>query len=144
MPKEYCCNKLLESGTVCGERDSTKFSSGRYTTCRNCRLRFMTSYNKKKTSDKKEEKNTNIDPECNIRYLIEDTIKRIPLMNNYTIPERIESFEEEYTEFLSKHERRNGTIQSKFNLLEQKIESLEKYIEKIEKELSELKKDKNL
>jgi hypothetical protein len=140
MPKEYCCNKLLESGAVCGERDSTKFSSGRYTTCRNCRLKSMSYYNKKKTSDRKDEKNTNIDPECNIRYLIEDTIKRIPLMNNYTIPERIESFEEEYTGFLSKQERNNESIQSKFNLFEQKIASLEKYIEKIEKELSELKK----
>lgn len=140
MPKEYCCNKLLESGIVCGQRDQTKFSSGRYTTCRDCRLRFMSTYNKKKNSDKKDDKNISLDPDCNIRYLIEDTIKRIPLMNSYTIPERIESFEEEYTEFLSKQERKNGLIQSKFLFLEQKIDTLEKYIEKIEKELSELKK----
>ena len=140
MPKEYCCNKLLESGAVCGERDTTKFSSGRYTTCRNCRLRSMANYNKKKTSDKKDEKNTNIDPECNIRYLIEDTIKRIPLMNSYTIPERIESIEEEYIDSFNKQKDKNESIQVKYNYLEQKVNSLEKYIEKIEKELLELKK----
>jgi hypothetical protein len=140
MPKEYCCNKLLESGIVCGQRDQTKFSSGRYTTCRDCRLRFMSSYNKSKIQNKKEEKNSNIDPEFNIRYLIEDTIKRIPLMERNTIPERIECIEEEFIDSLSKQQSKNQFIESKFLLLEQKIDTLEKYIQKIEKELSELKK----
>jgi hypothetical protein len=140
MPKEYCCNKILESGAVCGERDTTKFNVGRYTTCKNCRLKFMSNYNKSKSSGKKDEKNSIIDPEYNVRYLIEDTIKRIPLIERNTIPERIEIIEEEYIDSLTKQQIKNEQVQLKFLVLEQKINTLEKYIEKIEKELSDLKK----
>jgi len=46
MSKEYFYSKIVETGLPCGERDVSKFIEGRYSTCRQCRLKFMSDYNK--------------------------------------------------------------------------------------------------
>lgn len=131
MPKDYFCNKLLPNGTVCGEREVSKFINGRYTTCKPCRLRNMSDYNKTKTSKKKDEEVTKTDPDCNIRYLIEDTIKRVPFIQKQTIIERIKSSEDDVTDIL--------------NLHHEYVEKTDFIIEKIKKQMEEMKNEiKNL
>ncbi len=135
MPKTYYCDKILDNGIICGERDTSKFIEGRYTTCRACRLNLMSKYNKSKTSKKQEEVSNKIDPDTSIRYLIEDTIKRIPLINKNTIPERIEGLEEDITDVFTKQWQYVEKNDTKIEVLEKRIKHLEEYIEKINKHL---------
>jgi hypothetical protein len=129
MTKEYFCSKILSTGITCGERDSSKFISGRYTTCKKCRLQKMSDYNKSKTSKKKDEESEKIDPDCNIRWIIEDTIKRIPLINRQTIPERIESSEEDITNILNLHHEYTEKNDSMIEDLQKQIKELQTQIE---------------
>lgn len=125
MPKSYFCDKLSESGAICGETDISKFIEGRYTTCKSCRLQMMSQYNKTKTSKKKDKEAKKVDPDCNIRYLIEDTIKRVPFIGFQTIPDRIESSEEDLTGVL--------------NLFQEHIEKNNIILEKMQKQIDELR-----
>ena len=48
MEKEYFCKKIIEStNSICGEKDQSKFSKGRYSCCISCKNNYMKSYNKK-------------------------------------------------------------------------------------------------
>lgn len=125
MPKSYFCDKLSESGVICGEIDISKFIEGRYSTCKSCRLQMMSQYNKTKTSKKKDKEVKKIDPDCNIRYLIEDTIKRVPFIGFQTIPDKIESSEEDLTDVL--------------NLFQEHIEKNNIILEQMQKQIDELK-----
>jgi len=133
MSKVYFCNKILENGSICGERELSKFIEGRYTTCKPCRLRNMSQYNKSKTSKKKDVESTKIDPDCNIRYLIEDTIKRIPFMGGETIPERIESSEEDISNVFEK-------VHAYFDKNNKTIERMQKEIDELKSFISDFKK----
>ena len=125
MPKEYFCSKILDTGLPCGERDVSKFIEGRYSTCRQCRLRSMSDYNKMKTDKTKEQKSKKIDPDSDIRWLIEDTFLRVPLLSGQTIKERMENNEFDVSELFEKH----------FDYVEKtniKIRNLEKNLENSE------------
>jgi hypothetical protein len=129
MPKEYFCSKILDTGLPCGERDVSKFIEGRYSTCRQCRLRSMSDYNKLKTDKSKEQKSKKIDPDSDIRWLIEDTFLRVPLLSGQTIKERMENNEFDVSELLEKHcdyvEKTNVKIRN----LEKNLENAYKCIE---------------
>ena len=124
MSKRYFCDKLLDSGLICGETDISKFIEGRYTSCKSCRLQMMSQYNKSKNSKKKDNEAKKVDPDCNIRYLIEDTINRVPFLGQQTIPDRIKSSEEDITEIL--------------NLYYGHIEKNNFILEKMQKQIDEL------
>jgi hypothetical protein len=145
MPKEYFCTKLTDMGLPCGERDETKFIEGRYSTCRSCRLKFMSEYNKTKTNKGKEQKNKQIDPDCNIRYLIEDTIIRVPLISNQTIVERMEDTEHDVSRILLLHHEYVDKSELKMEKLEKQIKTMSNYIKILltllpENKLEELEK----
>jgi hypothetical protein len=142
MPKDYYCNKLLPNGTVCGEREISKFIDGRYTTCKNCRLRSMSDYNKSKTSKKKDTEATKTDPDCNIRYLIEDTIKRVPFIQRQTILERIESSEEDVTSVMNLHHEYVDKNDYKIDLLCKQLEEMKKEIKNLKEEIKNLNSEK--
>ncbi len=125
MPKGYCCKRIV-NGELCGETDPGKFSPGRYTACKACRN--MAS--KQTISDKKvkvrDDIAQNLDPDENIRYLIEDTIKRVRLINGNknTVEEAINTVDEMNscnTEII-------GELQDKIRYLEQRLERLEKQV----------------
>ena len=93
MPKEFICRQI-KNGELCGETNPENFSSGRYTACKSCRSKMASKLiNEKKIKDK-DEKANRIDPDEDTRYLIEDTIKRIPLINNKTVQEAIRDIDE--------------------------------------------------
>lgn len=142
MPKDYYCNKLLPNGTVCREREVTKFIEGRYTTCKACRLRSMSDYNKSKTSKKKDIEATKADPDCNIRYLIEDTIKRVPFIQRQTILERIESSEEDVTAVMNLHHEYVDKNDYRIDLLCKQIEEMKKEIKNLKEEIKILNSEK--
>jgi hypothetical protein len=129
MTKEYFCTKILDTGLPCGERDESKFIEGRYSTCRQCRLRSMSDYNKTKTSKGKEKKTKTIDPDNDIRWLIEDTFLRVPLLSNQTIKERMEDNEFDISDLLGKHHDYVEQTNLKIQKLEQKLENSYKCIE---------------
>jgi hypothetical protein len=142
MPKDYFCSKILDTGLPCGERDESKFIEGRYSTCRQCRLRSMSDYNKTKTSKSKEQKSKTIDPDKDIRWLIEDTFLRVPLLSNQTIKERMESNEFDISDLLEKHFDYVEKTNSKIENLENKLDNAYKIIEIFKFLLPEDKLDK--
>jgi hypothetical protein len=134
MPKEYFCEKILPNGIICAERDKTKFISGRYTTCKSCRLSKMSDYNRSKTNKKKDDEAEKEDPDCNIRYLIEDTIKRVPFSRQQTILEKIENSEEDITEVLNLHHEFVNKTETKIENMQKEIEELKLIIKNLKDE----------
>lgn len=125
MPKTYYCNKLIDGSVVCGETNPENFTEGRYNTCRTCRLQMMSSYNKNRREEIREKKIRELDPSQDIRFVVEDTIKRIPLLDGKTISDKITNLEEDIGEV---------SIQSfEYN------ERLEKLIFNLQKQIDELK-----
>lgn len=118
MPKTYRCNKIKEDGEVCNETDENNFTEGRYTSCKKCRLKVMSDYNKFKKEEKKDKNTNKIDPDNHVRYLIEDTITRVSLINNMTIPKIIHKLEMDIT-------NECVNLSEKINTFENKILELE-------------------
>lgn len=85
MPKQYYCDKFLEDKSVCGEKDPEKFETGRFSSCRACRVKANNLYVKQKKDEKVKEKFKTIDSDNNIKCLIEDTIVKYPIYNGCTI-----------------------------------------------------------
>ena len=142
MPKTYCCDKILENGTICGESDITKFMDGRYTTCKPCRYRLMSVYNKNKTTERKDKRIETIDPDAHLRFIIEDTLRRVPLIGRQSVIERIKNGEDDVSGFFENQYTTNDRVNLKLLQLEQKINTMQLYIDNLEKEVSDLKSKK--
>lgn len=84
MPKTYFCKQIV-NGDVCGENNAENFPPGRYSSCRECRNRIARANLSSKKDKENDTKVNNIDPDQNIRYLIEDTILRSPFIGGQTI-----------------------------------------------------------
>jgi hypothetical protein len=129
MTKIYRCNKINEKGSVCNETDENNFRKGRYNTCKKCRLRVMSEYNKSKKEQKQNEDANKTDPDNHIRCLIEDTITRVPLINKKTIPCIIHKLELDITEecliFDEKLKKFETNFEEKIKILVSKISTLE-------------------
>jgi len=130
MPKIYRCDKINELGITCGETDNTKFEKGRYSTCKNCRLRFMSEYNKSKREHKQEDIISKVDPDNNIRWVIEDTIKRVRFCGDYTILEKFKDNDELLGEALSTNYKRNENTELKVYELENMFSMMFKELKK--------------
>lgn len=128
MSKTYRCNKINEKGSICNETDENNFSEGRYSTCKKCRLRVMSEYNKAKKEQKQNEDANKIDPDNHIRYLIEDTITRVPLLDNKMSV--VDKFNDLDTE-----------MSNVFNSCINEMRKLSERIKKIEKENSEMEEE---
>jgi hypothetical protein len=132
MPKTYFC-KVVNNFEICGETDPKVFEQGRYSTCRNCRNKKNKEIKEKNLSSQIEEKNNKIDPSCNLRYLIEDTILKVPIIDGYNISEKFKTDNEETSNILL-------LMQTTFTNMEKRIEYLEKYINLLELKIDTLKK----
>lgn len=97
--KVYFCTKTKDF-KVCGENNPENFVIGRYSTCKECRNAYVREYNKEKKLNEAEEKNKEIDPSANIRYLILDTIKNAPMINGKSVDEKIRGNENDISEVL--------------------------------------------
>lgn len=119
MPKTYFCKQYI-NGEACGESDPSKFIEGRYSTCRECRSRLQKKYTNKKIEEKVEQ----IDPKQQIRWLIEDTIKKSLLIRGKTIVDFIISNDE----ILSTSIVEAGELKDKISYMELVIRQLQKEI----------------
>lgn len=93
MPKAYLCRQFRD-GNMCGETDPAQFSPGRYSACKYCRNNIA-----KRTMVDKKVKNLNenvdhMDPDQNIRFLIEDTILRIPILEKRSVKGAIDNIDQ--------------------------------------------------
>ena len=122
MPKGYCCKQSIK-GELCGETDPVKFSPGRYTACKACRNRASKQLISDKKVKEKDNIAKNLDPDENIRYLIEDTIKRVRLINDNkeTIEEAISSVDK----MNSCNTDVIGDLLEKIRYIERRLERLE-------------------
>jgi hypothetical protein len=137
MPKEYFCDKQLENGVICGERDVSKFIEGRYTSCRKCRNKIMSEYNKSRTEGRKEKEMDKIDPDKNIRLLIEEVVCKYPLIDGkYNISEKFKSTEEDISDIIIKTFVDFERINKKFDSMQLHIQSLEKEIVDLKSKLT--------
>lgn len=73
MVKKHFCKQVI-AGEVCGAEDPSLFPPGRYSTCKACRNRASRTCGEIKHSKDKDSIANTIDPDKNIRYIIEDTI----------------------------------------------------------------------
>jgi hypothetical protein len=141
MPKTkvYFCTKT-KNFKVCGETDPSKFVDGRYSTCKECRNKYVRDYNKEKKLNEAEEKNKEIDPSANIRYLIIDTIRHAPIMDGHSVEEKIRGNEDDISEVLCTNsdnlDKFKIEIYKEFNKLHEKIRDLEQEILKIKESKS--------
>lgn len=136
MPKTYFCTKIYNSET-CGERDPKEFPTGRYSTCKRCRSKLNNDTIKLKKNTESESKADNIDPDMNFRYLIEDTIRRFPMIKGRTIEDSIHIVDTLCSDLITSNydfmEKLKLSVQIEFKKMNDKISSLEN-------ELIEMKK----
>lgn len=133
MPKVYFCKKE-NNFEICGETDPKNFEVGRYSTCKVCRSKSKKEKRQNEKSKDYEEKTSSIDPSKNIRYVVEDTILRIPLLEGETIHEKIRNTEEDISELAMKNHNLNSKMDANYSYLLL-------YIQKLEAEIQLLKKN---
>jgi hypothetical protein len=138
--KKYYCGKINNMGFICGESDASKFEEGRYNACKQCRLNYMKSYNKSKKENEKDEKVNKLDPDKNIRFVVEDTIKRIAFIEGFTIKDRIESLDKNITSVFGRTEENMKKYLNFENIVVEKIQELKKENDILKEEINELKK----
>jgi hypothetical protein len=93
MPKVYFCRQFRD-GDACGETDPAQFSPGRYTACKFCRNNIARKAMADKKIKNKDENANHLDPDQNIRYLIEDTILRMPILEKRTVKDAIDDIDQ--------------------------------------------------
>jgi hypothetical protein len=139
MPKIYRCDKINEEGNICNETDQQNFTEGRYNTCKKCRLKIMTDYNKKKKDEKENKKNNTTDPDKNIRKIIEEIIKDTPTIKN--LPNIIRKLEKDITEECMNFDDKIKKFEERISILENENIALKlqilKFKEYIQKTLNE-------
>jgi hypothetical protein len=130
-PKVYYCTKTKDFLT-CGESDPANFIPGRYSTCKACRNKYVREHNKEKKASESEEKNKEIDPGSNIRYLIIDTIRYAPIINGKSVEEKIRGNEDDISDVLCTNSDSLDAFKkemlNEFIKMNQKIKELENEI----------------
>jgi hypothetical protein len=133
MPKVYFC-KQEHNFQICGDTDPKNFEIGRYSACKACRSKVKKEKRQVEKNKDSEEKTTSIDPSKNIRYVVEDTILRTPLLEGETILEKIRNTEEDISELAVKNHNLVSKIDTTYSYLLM-------YIQKLEAEIQLLKKN---
>lgn len=128
MPKVYFCRQEINS-EICGETNPENFEVGRYSSCRKCRAKYHERKRKTKKEEVIETSVEILDPLKNIRYVIEDTVRRIPLLEGQTIPDKILNIDADISELVIANSE-----------LKEKMNELFDYIKKLELEIQLLKK----
>ena len=138
--KQHYCEKINNMGFICRESDSTKFEEGRYNICKQCRLYYMKLYNKSKKDNKKDENVNKLDPDKNIRFIVEDTVKRMSFIEGFTIKDKIDGLDKDLSSISEKTEGNMIKYLNFENIVVEKIQELKKENDVLRKEIQELKK----
>ncbi len=130
MPKEYFCKKIKDD-IICGEKDPEKFSTGRYSICKECKRREIYNIQKNKREKKLLEKITSIDSVIKGTDL-KNTILKLPLLNGESIKNNIESIVRTIDELEIHH---NNSI----NIMNLNIAIFQKSQNELQKKYDDLK-----
>lgn len=134
MPKVYFCTKI-KNFTTCGETNPENFPSGRYSTCKDCRNKYVRDYNKDKKDETNEEKSKQIESKNNIRYLIMDTIYNTPIINNKSIENKIRDIDDDISQVLetcsTDLEKFKKQVYIEFGSMMKRMSDLEKEVENL-------------
>ena len=126
------------------------FETGRYSACKSCRTtisNFIQNVKKEKIKKEiREEKIKVIDPEENLRWIVEDTIKIKPMYDGQTLIKSIKSIDDLLSETMSECHEKFGNMQTTIinqgqtiNTLSNSIIDLKTVILNLQKEITELK-----
>ena len=119
MVKTHFCKAILESGAQCGQRDSELFEQGRYSLCKSCHVNASRKCHENKRKEKKEGidhiKVKLIDPDSNIRWLIEEHSKKGLLFNDMTMQELWEFLNQEFSNLLISNEEKEERVIKRLN-----------------------------
>jgi hypothetical protein len=132
MPKVYFCTKIKNFAT-CGETNPDNFPPGRYSTCKECRNKYVREYNKDKKDEVDEEKSKQIESHHNIRYLIIDTICNTPIISGKSIENKIRDNDDDISQVLETCgnglENFKKQVYIEFGAMMKRISDLEKEIQ---------------
>lgn len=132
--KTYYCDKLFGKD-ICGEKDPSKFETGRFSTCKKCRNKRNTDYYKLKKNEEKDNKVNDIDTDYKIRTIVEDCILRSPYINGDSIKDKFDLLDQADSEMIV-------SISDKIEDSSDKIrKEFFEIILKIQKENMELRKE---
>ena len=137
-PKVYYCTKTKDF-QVCGETNPENFVQGRYSTCKECRNKYVRDYNNETKINEAEEKNKEIDPSANIRTLIIDTLRKSPIIDGYSVEDKIRGNDDDISEVLYTSSKNLDKFKEEMYL---EMSKLIKRIHDLENELSNLKSEK--
>jgi len=132
MPKVYFCKQMKDS-EMCGESDPKNFENGRYSTCRSCRSKSQRDKKAVEKDNTSENKTNSLDPSRSIRYIIEDTILRVPLLEGETILKKIRNCEEDISDLAVKQHNLISRMETNQSYLLMYIQKLEAEIQLFKK-----------
>lgn len=146
MPKTHFC-KRAENGTTCGEMDETKFESGRYSICRECRLKENYISMRKRREKDKVLRVESIADKSSLLEMARDTFLKLPI-DTVEIPDSkfesisrvINKIKTDHTESInimnlnvSIFQKAQNDMRKKYDDLSEKYDHLKEKYEKIEK-----------
>jgi uncharacterized protein YaaN involved in tellurite resistance len=144
MSKEYIC-KQIKDGEICGETNVDKFIKGRYSTCIECKNKYLQEYRKKAIAAKELEMNMTIverinqnkgDLGKNIHDMMTDMYWTYPIKDiGIALPVKLKEYEDEMKNFISKA---SNIMQG----MEKKLEHLIKENTKLKEENIKIKENK--
>jgi hypothetical protein len=154
MPKRYFC-KEIKDNKQCGETNLEKFEKGRYSTCKDCKSKYVL----RKITERKNlelfDKVRRIDPEEEIRTVVDYALNIKSFDGDFSIVESIKNINEDNRKILEKIntskvdksklfqnfddlESKYDQVKIVFNIMKEKIESLESEVSEIK--ISEIKR----
>jgi hypothetical protein len=149
MSKEYYCNQRIGK-EVCGESDPSKFQKGRYSSCKECRNKYIRNYNKQLREEEKIVKKMEITDKItenkgdlgnNVHNLIVHILETYPLRNiGIALPIKLEDIKtdmiKDYTYLKGKNEESETKLQKQINTLKQENTMLKNELQDLKGKLS--------
>jgi hypothetical protein len=154
MSKEYHCVQVNDE-KICNETNPDKFIKGRYTTCINCKNKYLKEYRQKVKNSKELESNMNLiekinenkgDLGENVYEMMVDMFHTKPIKGlDIAIPGKIQEIEDNICEFIKKSslilvgmEKNINSLVEENKNLKNKEKDLKKDYDKIKREYEEL------
>jgi hypothetical protein len=143
--KIHYCDKMVEN-KVCGEMNPVNFETGRYSTCKRCRIKMNNKNraikNKKLENDIYETKANIIDPDVDIRYLIEETINNVNFIRKKSIINAILDMEQDIIGSDEKIDKLWDLLREKNRILENANSHLQDRLKDLEIRILKLESNK--
>lgn len=144
--KIYLCKQLTLGRIQCGETDPSKFATGRYSQCKNCKNKYVREHLKNQREAKKlEELNKKVQnfssertisstasDSLNLQELVKNIIKLCPLIESNTIYNSFKELELEISELNESFFDKIESIHQRFDVMNRQINSLFEKIQDLE------------